>query len=72
MTSKKSFSYDANVTRKIIASNYDAVKDVLKKVASTTTQQASVNIGDKINIDIKADGYNLKGLLKTGNWKIVK
>ncbi|MBU3137899.1 hypothetical protein KPL39_16780 [Clostridium gasigenes] len=67
----KNLTYDANVTRKIIASNYAAVKDALKG-ASTTSQQASVNIGDKINIDIKADGYNLKGLLKTGNWKIVK
>lgn len=67
----KKLIYDSDVTRKIIAINYELIKNALDN-ASTTGQQDNVNIGEEINIDISADGYNLKSLLKTGHWKIVK
>ncbi|NKF07885.1 pilus assembly PilX N-terminal domain-containing protein [Clostridium gasigenes] len=64
-------TYDSNITRKVIAANYDVLKDILK-TGTSIGQEADIAIGDKINIDITTDGYNLKGLLKTSNWKIVK
>lgn len=67
----KKLIYDADVTRKIIAANYDILSEALK-LGSSTGQQDTVNVGDNINIGIDADGYNLKGLVKGSNWKITK
>lgn len=64
-------TYDANITRKIIAANYGVLEDILS-TGTTIGQKDDIAIGDEINIDITADGYNLKGLLKIGNWRIVK
>ena len=68
---KKNLVYDSEITRKIIASNYDAVEKAFEK-GTSIGQVDNVNIGEITIIQDTTNGYDMKSLLSNGTWKIVK
>lgn len=61
--------YDEDVTRKIIAANYNVLKDIFigSKIA-----EVEVNVGEKVNIGNSSNGYDVSTYLSNRRWKILK
>lgn len=68
---KKNLVYDSEITRKIIAANYDAIEKAFEK-GTSIGQVDNVNIGEITIIQDTTNGYDMKSLLSNGTWKIVK
>lgn len=67
----KKLYYDEDLTRKIIASNYDVLKNIFF-VENGKKQEVIVDIGNQVNVDNSTSVYEKDSYLKTGYWKIVK
>ena len=61
--------YDENIVRKVIASNYDVLKNIF---IGSKINDAEVNVGELINVETTTNGYEVDSYLSTNNWKILK
>ncbi|MPM17068.1 hypothetical protein SDC9_63452 [bioreactor metagenome] len=62
---EKKITYDPQVVRNVIASNYDVLKDIFKT-------KESVSKGEEIKVNASSELYNAESFLKKSLWKIVK
>ena len=62
-------NYNYEDTLKMIAANYDALKNLFVGV---TLNSQTVNVGNKVVINSDSNGYEVKSYLTTKNWRILK
>lgn len=68
----KNLNYDTDLVRKIIASNYDALKPIFLGSPKNQVDTVDITIGQSIKINGDFNGYEVSDYVKSRLWKIIK
>lgn len=68
----KNLNYDTDLVRKIIASNYDALKPIFLGSPKNQVDTVDITIGQSVKINGDFNGYEVSDYVKSRLWKIIK